>query len=142
MPRLQNITGIEKVERAFRNLPRSSTAKIADALNRGAEEVAKRAEQIAPEDEGDLKDTIKPRSSGIRQNQRGNPVVYVVAGTSADTANAAFRQEFGRASGPGDHRGHPAQPFLFPAYWSLRKRIRGRIARAIKAATKEAARGR
>jgi len=38
-----------------------------------------------------------------------------------------------------DHPGTTARPFLFPAYRILKKRIVGRIRRAVKAAAKEAA---
>jgi HK97 gp10 family phage protein len=145
---MASVEGVDRVAAVFRRISRGAAEKIAQALERGGDEIAARARSIAPVDEGDLRETIARRTN-IRTTQRQDGsargvVVYVVAGDTKETAHAAYRQEFGRAAGGtgernANHPGHPAQPFLFPAYWSLRRRVRSRVARAINAAVKEAA---
>lgn len=145
---MASVEGVDKVARVFRALSRKAAERIADALEKGADEIVARAKVLAPVDDGNLRDTIARRTD-IRGTTRRDGsdrgvVVYVVAGDTAETAIAAFRQEFGRdpggnEKGNADHPGHAAQPFLFPAYWSIRRRVRSRVARAISAAAKEAA---
>jgi len=104
------------------------------------------AKALVPRDQGDLADTI--HKTELRERADGKSVqVFVVAGDSKETAEAAFRSEYGRAPGGSgkvdmsDHPGHRSQEFMHPAYWKNRKRARNRIKRAIAAAAKEAARG-
>lgn len=149
------LTGAENVRRVFRNMAEESVERITHALNKGGEEVAERARQLAPVDpttQIDLKDQIEVYV-GTRANARGNfvqtepnsAVVYVVAGDTKERRNVAFRMEYGRAPGGSGsnagHPGHPAQEFMFPAYFSVRNRVRSRIKRAVKAAAVAAARG-
>lgn len=137
------IEGIEAVRRVFREVPEENLQRITHALNQGADEIADRARTAAPKRSRELAgsvgtttETVKVSRTGIRENKRGNPVVYVVAGTPVGGQSYARVQEFGRRPGPAGHPGHRPQPFMFPAYFSIRNRIRGRIKRAIKAAAK------
>lgn len=138
--------GTETTARVFRGLSDKMVGQITRALNQGAAEIVARAQIAVPVDDGDLRDSIEVvQATEIRETRRRDGsakgvAVYVVAGTGSTAAYARV-QEFGRASS-GDHPGHAAQPFLFPAYWSVRRRVRNRIARAINAAAKEAARAR
>lgn len=137
------IDGVERVAAVFRNIPRESQEKIAHALNLGGQEIAQRARLLAPVGAymggGDLRESVKVRATEIRQRRDDQAVaVYVVAGSTLDTAGYARQQEFGRAPSPDGHPGHAAQPFLFPAYFSVRNRVRSRVKRAVKAAAKAA----
>ena len=150
MARVKHIEGIENVRRVFRRLPEKYLIDITHALNVGADQVVKRAKLLAPYDEDGngehLRDSIK--KTPIKVIRRGtSAVIYVTAGDSKETANAAYRSEFGRKAGGSapntSHPGHPPQEFIFPAYWSSRTSIQGRVKRAIKAAGKAmASRGR
>ena len=138
MARKKYVQGADTVARVLgREIPRENIKRITDALNRGAMEIAARAELLVPVDQGDLKESIEARTTGIRAIRKGKSVAtFVVAGTDGETAISAFRQEFGRAPGPLSHPGHAANPFMFPAYWSLRKRVVGRVRREINKAAK------
>lgn len=138
MARKKLIDGIENVARVFRALPRESLEEITHALNLGGKEIVDAAEVLVPVDEGALKGTVKARRPVIRSDEKA-VVVRVVAGDTRETANAAFRQEFGR-SPSGGHPGHPPQEFMWPAYYAKRKRVRSRVKRAINKAAKMAAR--
>lgn len=145
MPRKRFLEGIEKTNRVFRTLSRESRERITDAMNRGLAEMVRDARRLVPVDNGDLKRTV--RSTGIRVREDGRAIVgYVIAGDTKQTAEAAYRSEFGRKPGGhgkidmSRHPGHPPEEFMFPAYWRNRNRARGRIKRAINAAAKEAAR--
>lgn len=139
--RYKNIIGVEKVQRVFTTIPRKNAEQITRALNQGAEEVSDRAQAIVPRDTHELSKDIRVENSGIEVRSDGrSAVTRIIAGTTPGNAQAAFRSEFGRRPSSG-HPGHRAQPFLFPAYWSLRKKIRARIARAIRKAVKDSVSG-
>ncbi|MEM1421828.1 MAG: HK97 gp10 family phage protein [Pseudomonadota bacterium] len=136
----KRITGVDAAARVFRRLPRAAAEKIVGALEKGAEDIADRARVLVPRDEGDLSETITTR---VQERRDGRAVIaLVLAGTTSQTAITAYRQEFGRAPGPGENPGHADQAFLFPAYWAVRRRVRGRVARAVNAAAKTEARRR
>lgn len=146
MARRQKIEGIETVRQVFRRMPEESLRRVTNALNQGADEIVAKAEDAVPvgTDPHHVKDTIKASkpefiSGGRRLNT--NVAVFVTAGDTKETFQAALRSEFGRRSSgikgeKGYHKGHSAQPFMFPAYFSVRKRVRRRIKREIKRAAK------
>ena len=153
MARVKHIDGIENVRRVFRRLPEKYLIDITHALNIGADQVVKKAKSLAPYDaDGNgehLRNSIE--KTDIRIIRGGtSAVIYVTAGDSKETANAAWRSEYGRKAGGKtkkggkvNHPGHSPQEFMFPAYWSSRTSIQGRVKRAIKAAGKAmASRGR
>ncbi len=141
MTRKRYIEGVDQVSRVFKALPRKSAEEIAHALNLGAKEIADAAELLVPVDTAELKQDIQIETTGpqIRSDNRA-VVARVIVGTRKDTAEKAFRQEFGRARGPGKHPGHDPQSFFFTAYYAKRKRVRSRVARAINKAAKAMAR--
>lgn len=151
MPR-KYIEGADKAERFFRGSSAKMAEKIAIALNKGGAEVKAAAKIMAPVQPGpsggDLRDDIHAepiavqaakanRGKGNRGGRQHALVVLVTAATKAENAHAAYRTEFGRAPGPGSHPGITAQHWFYNSYWSLRKRVQGRIKRAVKAAAKD-----
>ena len=150
MARKSKLEGLENARKVFERLPREFLEGITHALNQGADEIVDAAKILAPEgpQEPHVKDTIRRTDIRVRADGK-SAVVFVTTGDTKQTANAAFRSEFGRAPGGsgkvdmGKHPGHREQPFMFPAYFAKRKRVRSRVKRAIKkAAVAEAARGR
>lgn len=151
MARKQRLLGVEQVQRAFRRLPQVSLNKIAHALNLSADELVRDAKLAAAVSDPlagqeHYKDTI--RNTGIKFKAAAGRLsdrvsVAVVAGDSKETTEAAWRAEFGRKPGPAPlgggkgHPGHDPQPAMLPAYFATRKRIRGRVQRALRAAAKE-----
>lgn len=139
----RNLTGEDQVARVFRAVSREAAQALTVALNKGVDEIADRARQLAPEGDADMthmRETIAVQPARASARKRGGIVATVTAGFTDDTEDAAFRSEFGRAASSDGHPGHDAQPFMFPSYWSLRRRARARIARAMRAAVREAAR--
>lgn len=139
---LKHVTGMETVDRAFRHLTGpGAVTKITQALNKGAEEVADRARTLAPEDDGAVRRSIGHEIIKTDRRRGGVAAIIFAGGRKAP---GGFRSEFGRAPGGAgsqkSHPGHGAQPFMFPAYHSIRKRVRSRIKRAMAAVAKEAAR--
>lgn len=148
MARQLYVDGVDRVARIFAAAPRENVERIADALNRGAQEIAAQAQRAAPvqaaADGGALRADIAARTTDIRvAGSKRAAVVYVVAGTEPQTMVEARMQEFGRApGGDGDqaeHPGHAAQPFFFPAYFSIRRRVLSRVRREVRRAARAAA---
>lgn len=112
----------------LRRLAPATDREVAKAVAKGAEEVAQTAKQLAPVNTGKLRNSI----GWQMDNQRVN----IVATVSADEYYARW-VEFGTkggALGP-----IPARPFMFPAYRLLKKRVTGRIGRAMSKAAKDVA---
>lgn len=151
--RVTHIDGIETVRAAFKTLKNESIGRITHALNLGADEVVSGARILAPIDEGDLKATIRKTPIQLKGGKFGGVVIRIIAGNTKQTANAAFRSEFGRDPGgtfkkgpkagqPTHHPGHDPQEFMFPAYWAVRRRIKARVATAVRNAAKAAVQSR
>ncbi len=143
------IRGADRTARALRRLTPDMLDDINGALDKGAEEIRSTAASIAPRDSGEMADAIEVRSTldgftgtgavgnfarmvkgeagglirhiGVFPNRRGSPGWY------------AAWVEFGTAT-------TRAQPFMLPAFFSRRKRVQGRIKRAVNRAIKETAR--
>ncbi len=138
--RTKYVQGADTVSRIFKKLPREASENIAHALNLGAKEVAEAAEILVPVDTSELKRDIQIETTGIQaRSDKRAAVARVIVGTKRETAEKAFRQEFGRAPSNG-HPGHAPQSFFFTAYHAKRKRVRSRVARAINKAAKAMAR--
>lgn len=164
--RYKNITGADVVARALRGLASNAAKEVAIAINKGGTEVRDRAKALAPERTGELKEHIEMRDMAYREvkgaffsgkvltsrkfgvnigvfpKHNGGKAFYapfVEFGTSKRIKGQFTRNRTqGRTRRFGNtHTGATAKPFLFPAYWSLRRRIMGRINRAVKKAAKE-----
>lgn len=142
--RHKNITGADVVARALRKLPQNAAEEIAWAINKSGEELRDRAKRLAPERAGggDLKRAIEMRDMEYREvisprwrnpSRRFGVRVGVFPDHNGGKAWYARYLEFGTSQGIA--KGEFS--FLFPAYWSLRRRLRGRINRAIRKAARE-----
>lgn len=115
------------VLRAFDAIPKAARKPIAAALDKGADEMTARMRYLVPEDEGDLK-------RSIRKTRIGDVAVRIEAGGEATTRpvregasveyDYALGQEYGTAE-------MAAQPFFWPSVNTLKKRVRRRVDRAI-----------
>lgn len=122
----------------------AARVEIKKALEKSADEMASTARSFAPVDSGDLRRSISytfgnyaPANANVRGVISGGDVsrdkdlsVTVHAG-DAKAYYASF-VEFGVADAP-------AQPYFFPAYRLTKKRVKGRISRAVNAAARKAA---
>lgn len=135
MARKRYLEGADKVRRVFARIPAIYQDELTDALNKGGRDVAAAARTLAlparSDDDVHVSDDISHRLA-IRPDG-GGVAAIVSVGSSPETANAAFRQEFGRdpgGEGIEGHPGHDPQPFFFAGYAAVRSRVRNRIARA------------
>jgi HK97 gp10 family phage protein len=147
------IKGLAQLEvKLKRKIPEAAKAAAVDAVTKGAGEMAGLMKSLAPEDDGDLEDSIvvtgpgettPPYSQPGGSRTAGEMQALVTAGNSKvryahlvefDTAPHVLGGKFKGAQ----HPGTDAQPFFFPAYRALRKRAKGRITRAINKAIREA----
>lgn len=143
------ILGLDRLKRKLTvTIPAHVEKATAAAMEQGAEEIVGMMKRLAPVDSGALRDSIgwtwgdapagamvlgKSKSVG----SRGRKYITIYAGTrdkklgDADAFYARF-VEFGtQAMAP--------QPFFFPSYRALRKRVRSRITRSMKKAIKDGA---
>lgn len=104
------------------------------ALDQNAKELIAKQREFVPEDQGDLKESIRQEAG------RHELSVTVTAGGPLTTRpvrkgakafyDYALAQEFGT-------RKMPANPFFFPAYRILRRRMRSRTSRAARKAIRQ-----
>jgi len=120
----KHLRGLDSALRSMRRLRSDTGPALVKSLNKGADEIAQRAQALAPVDDGDLRDSIKTDFEVMPDRLR--------ARVFTDLFYSRF-VEFGAA-------GRPAQPFFFVAVRGLKKRVTRRVARALKAAAKAAAR--
>lgn len=118
------IEGLDKLKAKLARIPVETKREIKAALEKSADELVAMQGRLVPVDTGDLSDSIQSKPG------RHDLAVEVSAG-GGDAFYGHF-VEFGTVN-------TPAQPFFFPAYRALRRRIRGRITRATKKAAKTVA---
>lgn len=153
------VIGTERLVRKLRALPEAVKREMRAAIAAGAAEVVSLAKSLVPVDDGDLRESIgwtwgEPPKGSITLGQvRGaKAAAGLIATIYAGDSKAYYARfvEFGTAPHinggiyPGtQHPGTSAQPFFYPAYRAVRKRIRSRVTRATnKAARRVAAGGR
>jgi HK97 gp10 family phage protein len=115
------VEGLERLKKRFARLPAKMKAEVKVAIETGADELVAMQKRLVPVDQGDLQDSIR------KEPGRHEMSVSVKAGSNR--AFYARFQEFGTVD-------HPPQPFFFPPYRALRRRIRSRIGRAVSKAVK------
>lgn len=104
------------------------------ALAEGGDEMVDKAQRLAPNDTGELDLSIEWYWSKKTQGTDAKSPAIVISAGSTDTSNDAFYArwvEFGTVN-------TPRQPFFFPSYRLLRRKIRGRMSRAMTKAIKNA----
>ena len=150
------VQNVERLKKRLAAIPKRARVEIRKALEKGAQEIATMARVMAPQDSGDLRNSIGytfgefiPENSNVRGVQGGaglgDPDLSVTVHAGDAKAFYAAFIEFGTAPHPQggqfagtQHPGTAAQPFFFPAVRLLKKRVRGRINRAVKKAARDA----
>lgn len=152
---MAKMQGLAQLNRKLRAIPRSAKNAARKAVVQGAEEIAALQRSLAPVDDGDLRDSIHVTMPGQTTPPYSQPGGSRTAGPEEAIVTAgntkvryAHLQEFGVAPHTNggqfagtQNPGFAAQPFFWPGYRALRKRVRGRVTRQINKAIKEAARG-
>ena len=109
---------LASVLKAFDQIPKQARQTIRPAVARGVKEIAERVRYLAPEDEGDLKASVK------------DEVTSDVSGRVTVEDEAGMYVEYGTAK-------TDMQPFFWPAVNTTKTRVRRRIDRAISKAVKD-----
>lgn len=151
MPRgRQAVLGLGKFNKKMKRFPDEIEKEIRKAIRKNADELENLSKSLVPVREGHLKRAIRRK-----WKHRLGIWVGIDANKDPDAFHARF-VEFGTRKGTkGEtasvggrkrkvYRTHPgtdAQPFLFPAYRALRRRMKGRITRASRKAIKDVING-
>jgi HK97 gp10 family phage protein len=128
---------VARLQRRLEAIPKSVREAVQPSLVQSGEELARMMRQLAPEDEGDLKDSIAVTAPGEQTPAYSQPGGSRLAGeleVLVTVGNEDVRyphlQEYGTAH-------HEAQPFFWPAFRLLRKRLQNRTKRAVAKAVRE-----
>lgn len=150
----RGILGLAALERKLKRMPDKALAKIKAAMEQGADEVVSMMRSLAPEDDGDLRDSIgwtwgkKPKYATALATAKaslgGDLTLTIYAGNSK--VRYAHLIEFGTAAhtnggmfAGSNHPGTKGQPFFFVSWRANRKKVKARIRRAVRNAAKEEA---
>lgn len=146
------VEGADKLRAKLLALPDAFSKLASAAIWTGAGEMVETAKRYVPVEEGDLRDSIERhwtgqedrlgaqgQASASRQAVKGEFKLSatVTAGGTPQGSHAGW-VEFGTAAGEG-HAATPAQPFFFPAWRVIRRRVRNRINRAMREAVRQVA---
>lgn len=151
------VKGINDLNKKVAQIPKRIEKAARGAMEKGAQELVDMMKRLVPKDSGDLRDSIgwtwgnapagakviaqsDPNERGLRITvYAGNERAYYAAWVEFGTAPHNVAKGGGNKSFKGTATAHPgsrAQPFFFPSYRSLRKRIQSRIKRETRKAMK------
>lgn len=118
-------------------IPAKVEAATRAAMEKGADELVAMMKRLAPVDSGDLRDSIAwtwgaaPRNSIVlAKSSPDGKGMRIVVYAGDDFAFYARMVEFGTVKSA-------AQPFFFPSYRAMKKRIKSRVNRAMRKAIRE-----
>lgn len=147
------VTRGERLEK-LAALPTEVRSSIKQAIVQGANEITDMQKRLAPVKSGDLRNSIKQTWGGGRERYssltagtgKGDPDLTVRISAGNAKVRYAHLVEFGasphiaggRFKGA-QHPGAAAQPFFYPAYRALRKKVKSLIGRATTKAAKRVA---
>lgn len=138
------VTGLDKFKRKLDALPERVRAAAQRALEQGATELVGMQKRLVPVDKGVLRDSIRWEASagGSRGLRSGRGSILALKGSRglAVTVRAGDSKAFYAKWVEFGTKAQPGQPFFFPAYRALRRRIGSRVMRAMKKAIRDGAR--
>ncbi|QIA23097.1 HK97-gp10 family putative phage morphogenesis protein [Mesorhizobium sp. AA22] len=108
--------------KAFDVIPKAARKGISKAIDKGADELVARMQYLAPDDPKTAADDLKSSIHAVKNNELSTTV-------TTDNDHALY-QEFGTAD-------MDRNSFFWPAVNTLKKRVRGRVDRAINTAIKD-----
>jgi len=130
--------GLAKFQKRMRAIPVAARAAVQPALAKGAYEIADIIEGLAPEDTGDLKNSVAVTLGGHSTppySQPGGAEVVSENAAAITVGSSDVRYPHLVEYGTSDTE---AQPFFWPGYRLGRKRALNRIKLAIGKAIREA----
>lgn len=121
--------------RRMNAIPVAVRAAVHPALDSSAAELVDTMKRVAPHEDGDLQRSIEANPGKhelAREVTAGGEITTRPVRNGADAEyDYALGQEFGTVD-------MPANPFFFPTFRLLRKRLNNRIKRSIRKAVKDA----
>ncbi|WP_421580091.1 HK97-gp10 family putative phage morphogenesis protein [Shinella sp. M31] len=152
---VRTLEGWQRLQRRLRAIPEAVRQQTQSALVAAANDIANTMKALAPEDDGDLKDSIEVTPGGQAtppHSQPGGATVVPENAAMITAGNSKVRYahlvEFGAAPHVAggkfegaQHPGAPAQPFFFPGYRITKKKAARKIKRAMTKAIKGTKRG-
>ncbi|EPE99533.1 HK97-gp10 family putative phage morphogenesis protein [Rhizobium grahamii] len=152
---IAKIEGLKRLQAKLDRLPAKVKQRIRDAMEAGAQEIVDLAKSLVPDDTGELRDSIgwtygrAPKGAmtlATVESTGGDLTITIYAGNSE--AFYARWVEFGTSAhvAGGKFAGakipaQPARPYFYVSFRAKRKRVKGRITRAINKAAKDVAAG-
>lgn len=162
------VQGLSKLQQKLRRLPEAAKERISKAMEDGADEIVRLAQNLVPVDEMTLYESIgwtygdPPKGSitlgSVRRSRNSDDGLKITVYAGNSEAFYARWVEFGtqphnvesgggtvagrRSLASGGGLGHPgsrARPFFYPAYRAVRRRVRSRITRATNRAARDVA---
>jgi HK97 gp10 family phage protein len=147
------IKGLNRLNRKLKRFPEAAIGEIRAAMEQSAAEIVAMAKSFVRVDTGALRDSIgwtwgkAPDGAMVLGEVRagrgaGNLRITIFAGNEltmvANKRGQQFQnariQEFGTKERPG-------QPYFYPAYRAIRKRVKSRVSRAVTKSAKRVAAG-
>lgn len=157
---MAKVEGREKLKRKLLRLPEEARKAIRAAMEKSADELVAMMKRLVPVDEGDLRDSIgwtwgaAPKGSFAVESvgsgdlkltiyagsEKAFYVRFIEFGVAAQSAGTRVTNRSGRERRSlRTTSGQAAQPFFFPSYRALRRRIKSRIARAVRESIRKVA---
>lgn len=125
---------VARIKQRIEAIPVDARALIRKALEKSADELVDLQQRTVATDEGDLKRSIRKESGdhdlAVRVVAGGPLTTKPVQHGKSATYDYALAIEHGTST-------RPAEPFFFPSYRLLKRRIKNRVARAVRAAVKK-----
>jgi HK97 gp10 family phage protein len=129
--------GLSRFQKRMRAIPVAVREAVQPALVKSADEVADMQRQLAPEDTGDLKESITVTPPGQATPPYSQPGGSRVASELEAIVTAGNKDvRYAHLVEHGTTKAH-AQPFFWPGFRLTRKRAANRIKRAISTAVKK-----
>lgn len=126
--------GISRLQRRFAAIPKAIRDEIQPSLTRNSNNLAKLMKQLAPEEEGDLRESIRVEQGSHELSRAvvagGEKTTREVRSGSGVTYDYAMAQELGTKE-------MPANPFFYPAKRLLAKKITRSLKSAASRAVKK-----
>ncbi len=148
------IDGLDRLNRKLtKAIPAAAYRRVKEALEESANEAVAAMKRLAPVDDGDLQMSISwtwgdaPKGAlAIATSKASADGIRITIYAGGGDAFYARFVEFGTAPhvngglyAGSKHPGTRAQPFFFPGWRMVRRKVKGRVTRNIKRAIKEAA---
>lgn len=143
--------GLKQLSRRLKAIPVKARQAAEKSILKSADELADMQRRLSPVDDGDLRESITVTPPGATTPPYSQPGGSKTAGPLQAIVTAgnskvryAHLVEFGAAPhiaggifAGAQHPGAPAQPFFWPSYRVLRKRIKNRTSRTIRKAIRD-----